>query len=142
MSVVSSKSKQSKRGIESLHRRLNYDHGQNYVDPTPPKLKEHNPKPQKSKFVLSASKMELERSNTETASTMIQQIKAISELTAVLNSYSGMKNLKQDIEMLDEIFTNLQVMPAQIETIALIFNSSEEQTELAQRSSELREEAK
>lgn len=86
--------------------------------------------------------MELERSNTETASTMIQQIKAISELTAVLNSYSGMKNLKQDIEMLDEIFTNLQVMPAQIETIALIFNSSEEQTELAQRSSELREEAK
>jgi hypothetical protein len=73
---------------------------------------------------------------------MINQIKNISNLSAVLNSYSGIKSLGHDIEMLDEIFSNLMIMPAQLETIALIFNNNDEQNELSQRSSELREEAK
>lgn len=91
---------------------------------------------------MTTSQLKSERDNTETASTMINQIKNISNLSAVLNSYSGIKSLGHDIEMLDEILSNLMIMPAQLETIALIFNNNDAQNELSQRSSELREEAK
>jgi hypothetical protein len=61
---------------------------------------------------MSASKLQIEQDNTETATTMIEQIKNISNLTAVLNSYSGLQSLKHDIEVLDAIFSNLMIMPA------------------------------
>jgi hypothetical protein len=61
---------------------------------------------------MSASKLQIEHDNTETATTMIEQIKNISNLTAVLNSYSGLQSLKHDIEVLDAIFSNLMIMPA------------------------------
>lgn len=61
---------------------------------------------------MSASKVLIEHDNTETATTMIEQIKNISNLTAVLNSYSGLQSLKHDIEVLDAIFSNLMIMPA------------------------------
>ena len=47
LSVASSK---SKRGPSSFQRRLMYDHGQNYIDPTPPKEFEAQPLKTKSKF--------------------------------------------------------------------------------------------
>ncbi len=61
---------------------------------------------------MSASKLQIEHDNTKTAATMIEQIKNISNLTAVLNSYSGLQSLKHDIEVLDAIFSNLMIMPA------------------------------
>jgi hypothetical protein len=66
----------------------------------------------KSSDKMSASKLQIEQDNTETATTMIEQIKNISNLTAVLNSYSGLQSLKHDIEVLDAIFSNLMIMPA------------------------------
>lgn len=66
----------------------------------------------KSSDKMSASKLKIEHDNTETETTMIEQIKNISNLTAVLNSYSGLQSLKHDIEVLDAIFSNLMIMPA------------------------------
>ena len=74
---------------------------------------------------------------------MVNQIKAISELTILLNTYKGINNIDQDLENLEEILDNVKTMPVQVDTLALIFNSGDEadQSQLAKRSSQLREEA-
>ena len=55
---------------------------------------------------------------------MINQLKQIKEITTVLQSYEGMHNIKKDINSLEEIFDNLKIMPAQIDTIATIFGNN------------------